>query len=130
MKFESKKDLLFTLIIACIPVVSIWALVAQPVFIGWVYLALSLLFPVWVWKSTYYEISDGYLTARIMFLKTKLKISDINLVRETENIWSSYALSLKRLEVKSKWNVIYISPLDKEGFIKELKSYNPDIKVV
>ncbi len=58
------------------------------------------------------------------------KISDLQHIRPTNNIISSPALSLDRLELKFKnKEILLISPVKPEQFIQVLLAINPEIEV-
>ena len=84
-----------------------------------------------MFKTTRYIIEDGVLRIRSSFLINQtVEIMDIKRVKETRNAMSAPAGSLDRLEVVSNKSSVLISPLDKKGFIAELKSINPKIKII
>jgi len=63
-------------------------------------------------------------------VNTKIPISSINTIKETDNIISSPAASLDRLEIfYGKYDSIIISPMDKNEFIQDLLKINPNIEV-
>ena len=81
---------------------------------------------------TYYTIEDDSLHIKSGFLyNKKIAIASIRKVEETNNIISSPAPSLDRLEIIfNKFDSVLISPADKEGFLKEMESLNPEVQII
>lgn len=77
-------------------------------------------------KSIQYKI-DG---ENLIIWKTKIPIQSIHKVYRTRIPLSSPALSLDRIGVVyNKYDEIFISPKEREEFIKELLKVNPNIEV-
>lgn len=77
-------------------------------------------------KSIQYKI-DG---ENLIIWKTKIPIKSIHKVYRTRIPLSSPALSLDRIGVVyNKYDEIFISPKEREEFIKELLKINPNIEV-
>lgn len=90
--------------------------------------AIFYLFSLWLWNSTYYKIEDGFLLIKCWIFRKGVKIADIESVKNVTNIYSSYALSVKRLEIKYKnWSIVYIAPVEEEKFKQELMNINGSI---
>jgi hypothetical protein len=81
--------------------------------------------------STYYLIDGGFLTIRCSFLiNTRIKISRVKKISETNNPLSAPAASLDRLEITyDDYGSVLISPKDKSGFIKHITRLNPQVEV-
>lgn len=80
--------------------------------------------PLWIVGSTKYVFSGRELRISSGPLRMKIKVSDIQSVTPTSSILSSPALSLDRLLIKYKsykQKSVMVSPLDKDGFIKEIE---------
>lgn len=90
-----------------------------------------VLFFVYIFSAIKYEIERETLTVKnAFFLKTKIPISEIKSVVETNNPLSSPAASLDRLYINyGKADSVIISPVKRDEFITELKHINPEIKV-
>ncbi len=90
-----------------------------------------ILFFVYIFSAIKYEIERETLTVKnAFFLKTKIPISEIKSVVETNNPLSSPAASLDRLYINyGKADSVIISPVNRDEFITELKHINPEIKV-
>ena len=98
------------------------------------YLALFFTLPIaimliWLWFSTGYEVNGDLLIIRSGPFKKSIPIKDINKITQTNNLQSSFALSLDRLEITygSKFGMAIVSPKDKREFVAQLKSINPRI---
>ena len=90
-----------------------------------VFIALLVLF-YFLAKSIQYKI-DG---ENLIIWRTKIPIQSIHKVYRTRMPLSSPALSLDRIAiVYNKYDEIFISPKEREEFIKELLKVNPTIEV-
>lgn len=89
-------------------------------------------------STTKYAIRGNELGIRDLTLKWKwLPIDKIESIKPTRSILASSALSFDRISIKFSDRKILkssmpleISPKDKEGFLKALKSINPKIKIL
>lgn len=82
--------------------------------------------------DTNYTISQGNLKVHSGFIVNKnIPISEIISIKKTDSILSAPAASLTdRIEVfYGNSKSIVISPIDKQGFVKELLKQNSDIKI-
>ncbi|MDR1200781.1 MAG: PH domain-containing protein [Tannerellaceae bacterium] len=130
--FKSKVDwwyhlLLFILIVICFVVVIKGNIAAVAVVL------LITALAVHVMLSTYYIITaDGRLVAHCsIFPRKEIGISAIEGVERTIMPVPSYALSLSRIGIwsgKGLW--MMVSPQNEKDFIKLLKQFNPDIKLI
>jgi hypothetical protein len=90
-----------------------------------VFIVLLVLF-YFLAKSIQYKI-DG---ENLIIWRTKIPIQSIHKVYRTRMPLSSPALSLDRIGiVYNKYDEIFISPKEREEFIKELLKVNPTIEV-
>ncbi len=81
---------------------------------------------LWIYFGTYYELKVDHLYCRSGPLVARIPYCAIKSARLTSNPISSMALSLRRIEItyvsKSIFGgLVYISPPDREGFLRELK---------
>ncbi|MBQ4913696.1 PH domain-containing protein [Maribacter sp. MMG018] len=140
MKFKSKKDTLFSLVIlgTCglmlvLTVTGIlkgemdpdeyWTL---PIVIG---VCLALL---WFYFGTYYELGKEGLTYRSGPIRGKIRLDRITEIVKGKTLWVGFrpATSRKGLIVKyDTYNEIYISPLTNESFVKKILELKSDIKI-
>lgn len=81
--------------------------------------------------NTYYIIEDHMLKIRSgLFYKKELSIVSIRKIVETNNMISSPAASLDRLELfYNSFDSVLISPKDKAGFIRAIQAINPEVEV-
>lgn len=82
--------------------------------------------------NTYYVIEENILKIRSGLLyKKDIPIDNIRKIVETNNMISSPAPSLDRLEIfYNSFNSVLISPKDKAGFIREIQQINPKVEVI
>jgi membrane protein YdbS with pleckstrin-like domain len=75
-------------------------------------------------RNTYYVLEDDYLLIRSGWFRWRTPFIDILEVTPSRKIWSSAALSMDRLYVRHRKlpSSSYISPEDKEGFLRDLAS--------
>lgn len=119
--------LLFILIAICFAVVIKGDMAAAAVVLLITALAVHAML------STYYIITaDGRLIAHCsIFPRKEIRISAIEGLTRTVIPAPSYALSLNRMGIwsgKGLW--MTVSPQNEKGFIKRLKEFNPDIKLI
>lgn len=81
---------------------------------------------LWIYFGTHYEFKDEYLYCKSGPFTEKIRYDSIKSVKLCENFMSSMALSRERIEIKQhKKNYItgttYISPVEREDFLSELK---------
>lgn len=91
-----------------------------------------ILFVVWIYFGTYYELRETYLYSRSGPFSEKIPYENIKSVRLCISILASMALSIKRIEIRQhgKGYVLcttYISPLNREEFLRELTSRCPNL---
>lgn len=98
----------------------------------WVALFLSLifLFVLYLMFTTRYTLNQKNLLIECGPFKYKpIRIDSITLVKKTSNLISAPAASLDRIEVRyGQFNVIMISPKNRDQFIEELLAINPKIE--
>ena len=128
MKVKSKIDLLFKILIwgtVLILLIAVISMSKNEKIISYVIGVPSIGFLLWIYFGTYYELRDTYLYCKSGPFFKKIYYDDIKSVKLSQNILSSLALSAKRIEIRYGENyftgTIYISPEDREGFIKELE---------
>ncbi len=88
-------------------------------------------FIIHLFSTTYYAITDTTLRVKCGFLyNRKIDILSIKKISETNDLTSSPALSLDRLEITyNKFDSILISPKEKSDFIHDLISINNQIEL-
>ena len=122
MVFPSKIDSWLLMLIAMTVLVSLGAAVAtldaSSLLAAAIAVLLGALFPLWLFASTDYRVSDGECLVRSGPFRWRIPLDDIEAVRATRNPLSSPALSLDRLEIRyAGGRKIMISPRDRAGFL-------------
>jgi hypothetical protein len=127
--YKSKVDWWLGLVLVY-PIFRSVASIIEGDWIGYIGIALCLLFIVFISKSTRYIISENHLIVKCMFIvNDKIEISKIRKIEKTNSILSSPALSLDRISIKfNKYDEVYISPKERQAFIDELLKINPEIE--
>lgn len=126
-KFRSKKEWWVLAFVVCMTGLIVQLLVtmqakgnisAYPVHAVTYILTVFVLW--WPIFNTRYVIDDEYLTIHCMFLKWKIKRSDIQSISTSNNSVASPALSLDRLKIDyvkdGKTKFVLVSPKDKKAF--------------
>lgn len=97
---------------------------------------MTLLY-VWLMFGCWYEIDGEELVIYRFFRPTRLPISKIKEVKKTSGYLATAGMSHLRVtitftdrSVLKSYAPIEISPKDRNGFIAQLKSINPDIEVI
>jgi uncharacterized membrane protein YdbT with pleckstrin-like domain len=136
MRFKSKVDLFIHLSFAVMPITNICLIISfilsPNVTIGicaGAFLIINVIIMPW-WFNTYYVLEENELLIKVggMGKGKRIAYSDITSVEESRNPLASAALSLDRIEIKFKagktrsfTDVIYISPKEKQEFLKLLE---------
>jgi hypothetical protein len=105
-------------------VTSVVSIIAQvSLFLIMVAFCLSIL------RNTYYVLEGDHLLIRSGWFRWRTELADIEEVTPSRKAWSSAALSMDRLYVRHRKlrSSSYISPEDKEGFLRDLASRSPDL---
>lgn len=81
---------------------------------------------LWIYFGTYYELREEVLYCKSGPFYEKIRYDSIKSIKLCENFMSSMALSRQRIEIKQhKKNYVvgttYISPIDRDDFLHELK---------
>lgn len=84
-------------------------------------------FLFWIYFGTYYEFREEYLYCRSGPFFEKIPYDRIKSVKLSRNLLSSMALSSKRIEIRQHdrgyiTGTTYISPVNREEFLEELRS--------
>lgn len=141
MKFSSRKDYLFTSIIMamCLLLGSIIGFtvvnsksiisVLFPIIITF----LVLVFLIWIFLDTNYEISKTHVKYFSGPIRGKIEVNKIRKIISGKTLWvglkpatAKHGLILKY----NKFDEIYISPETNEKFISEILKINPDIEII
>lgn len=137
MRFESKRDLWFVLILRVMPLVlllvigDIWYLQHHDVRGPLAGAVILILFEVFLFetmlRSTYYRIDGHTLVIRSSVFTWRVAIGEIRSITPTRSAVSSPALSLDRLRIEYGGKTILVSPEDPKRFIEALRAKNPSI---
>lgn len=128
-RFESKGDTWLKTIIWISQIIQIAILIFlfidEPeneiaVVITVLILFISILFVFWIYFGTFYEVDREYLYVISGPITWRIKLTEINEIKETNDIISSPALSSDRLKIKFGRKSIMISPENKEAFVEAL----------
>ena len=98
-------------------------LTLEVLFLSLVAFCLSIL------RSTYYTLTSDSLVVRSGPFRWTIGLDTIVEVVPARNLYSSAALSLDRLHIRQRGSrsSTYISPKDKESFLRELAARSPDL---
>jgi hypothetical protein len=132
MRYYSAKGFIVFAAIILVAVMAIFSLVTQ-VYVAAIISGLALILFLWIWFDTYYVISDKELLYKSGFIKGAINIDSIYEIERNKTRYSGIrpSLSMKGLIVKyNKYDDIYLSPKDADGFLEALKQVNPNIKIV
>lgn len=140
MKFKSRKDVFFTVVVYALLLfmlittsisVSDKNRSTETIVTGLVTL-LTCIFILWLFHGTYYVISKKTLYYYSGPFRGKVPIEKITSIRKGKTMWVGLkpATAKNGLIIKyEKYNDIYISPLTNELFIKEILKVNPSISI-
>ena len=130
-KYKSKIDLwliiILTLVFGGIVIISI-------IKKDWIGFIIAIIPTIFIWdmfKSTFYIITEEELIIRCgIFYKLVIKITDIRKISESNELISSPALSIDRLEILyNRFDTILISPKKKYEFLQSIETLKPDIEI-
>ncbi len=130
MRYKAKKDLWIVLVMylpLLITIALIIPLWGQDVMV-WM---LAVMLPVnalilWILYGSFYELRESVLYICFGPFHQKISYQKIKSIRETRNFLSSAAMSLDRIEIREydksfAMGTTYVSPLEKDHFLMELK---------
>lgn len=130
-RYKSKIDLwliiILTLVFGGIVIFS----VIKKEWIGFIIAIIPTIF-IWnMFRSTYYIVTEEELIIRCgIFYKLVIKITDIRKISESNDLISSPALSIDRLEILyNRFDTILISPKKKYEFLQSIETLKPDIEI-
>ena len=130
-RYKSKIDLwliiILTLVFGGIVIFS----VIKKEWIGFIIAIIPTIF-IWnMFRSTYYIITEEELIIKCgIFYKLVIKITDIRKISESNDLISSTALSIDRLEILyNRFDTILISPKKKYEFLQSIETLKPDIEI-
>ena len=137
LRFTSKKDgwirALFFGSIA-IMIWSVLVVVDEPVSLTYrlgmgALAAVFVVFMLWVYFGTYYELTDEVLKIRSGPIRSTIPLHTIEAIEPMRSPLSSPALSMDRLQIRyDRYGFTMVSPEDKQRFIAELVSRAPSLQ--
>jgi hypothetical protein len=130
-KYKSKIDLWLVVLLSVVFGVIIISLMINKVWIGLAIMLIPSVFVLNMFTSTFYTL-DGYelIIKCGLLYKVVVPINDIKRIRESNDLISSPALSIDRLEIQyGKFETVLISPKEKFSFIDAVKTLKPDIEI-
>lgn len=138
MKFKGKVSWWFYVVIIGISAVCVPNIVAAVIDKETVALVICLLvfiglelFCIPITFHNYVELQNDKLLIVFGFIRKKIPYSDIVTLSTTNNLSSSLAASLDRIEIKRKnKSEIMIAVIDKEGFFDEIRKNNIGIIIL
>ncbi len=81
----------------------------------------------------YIMVSEQTITVCFGMTTSRIPVASVVSLKKTKSIIASSSASVKRIEVafiyRNCRREIFISPKDEDGFLKQVCSYNPNIKV-
>lgn len=131
-KFASKIGLAVVIPVIVVLASVIVAMLEDKIFWAGILILFSFTaFFIHLFLTTYYSIKKDILQIKSgIFYNLNIDIKTIRKITETNNIISSPAISLDRLEISyNKYDTVLISPKDKTTFLKMILEINPTIEI-
>lgn len=128
MKIPSKIDVWIGFIIWIGVLITLLSMLLMPANLRLLGLLIGtpvIVFLLWIYFGTWYELRDEYLYCRSGPFFQRILYKNIKSLKLTRNPLSSMALSLDRIEIREEgkgyvFGTTYISPKNRETFLKEL----------
>lgn len=125
MRYYSKKDWWIGIIIWVPMAFGLYAtayaaFAGKLQFIFFIVYVILVGFVAWIWFGTYYVFDEGSLIIRCGPIIEIVPYKKIDSVKKTNNLLSSSALSIDRIEIRYG-SVVLVSPLQQEEFLEELR---------
>lgn len=130
-RYKSKIDLWLIIILTLVfGGIVIFSIIKKE----WIGFIIAIIPTIFIWnmfRSTYYIITEEELIIRCgIFYKLVIKITDIRKISESNDLISSTALSIDRLEILyNRFDTILISPKKKYEFLQSIETLKPDIEI-
>jgi hypothetical protein len=140
MKFKSRKDVLFQILVFGLSSFFVVIILYQLIFtklenesiVGNFILTLTIAFFMWIYFGTGYELTTTDLKYKSGPIRGKIKIDEITEIIIGKSLWSGLkpATSRSGLILKyRKFDEIYISPDSNDFFIAKILEINKDITI-
>jgi hypothetical protein len=134
-RFRSKVDIWLVVVLA-IAVAVMWSALGNLAWTGGSLDVLELgvavlttVFLAWFFAATYYVVTDTDLIVRSGPLRWIIALRSVERLRASRDPLSSPALSLDRIEVTYGSKRILVSPQDKVGFVRALRTQLPHVEL-
>ena len=130
-RYKSKIDLWLIIILTLVfGGIVIFSIIKKE----WIGFIIAIIPTIFIWnmfRSTYYIITAEELIIKCgIFYKLVIKITDIRKISESNDLISSPALSIDRLEILyNRFDTILISPKKKYEFLQSIETLKPDIEI-
>ena len=131
-KFKSKIDFGLILFLSVIFGGIAIKLIYDEIWGVLIFILFIVAFIIHMFSTTFYIIEGEKLIIKCGFLiNISIAIETVKKISETNNIMSSPALSLDRLEILyNNFDTIMISPKDKTKFIEAIQKIKPQIEII
>jgi len=134
-RIEVKRDLWITLFIGLILAVFVMSILIVPASERFIIIVMVIpvtIFLGWLYFGTYYVFEEKALICKSGPFIEKIQYEKIRSLKLCENFMSSMALSRERIEIKQHGKgyvtgTTYISPVDRQQFLNELKKRCPNL---
>ena len=88
---------------------------------------------VWILVDSYVELEESAVKIKFGPIRQRIHYVDIKSLERVKNLWSSMALSVDRIAIKTKNNafftgITYISVKDNDALFETLKSLCPNLQ--
>ncbi|SCZ11744.1 PH domain-containing protein [Alkaliphilus peptidifermentans] len=134
MKYKGKVDLWWWMVLITVNGLICWILIdpektnINPLFVIMI-LGICDIFMLHMTFKNYVLLSESSMNIVLGVFKMTIRYEEVLTVKKTKNPLSSMALSLDRLEIRSRKNIVFISVKNREEFINDLSSRNPKINI-
>jgi hypothetical protein len=126
---KAKKDFWISSIMILLVLTFIFSVLIVPQEERWIVLILVVpvsIFLGWIYFGTSYQFKENILLCKSGPFTEKIPYDNIRSVKLCQNFMSSMALSRNRIEIKQHGKgyisgTTYISPVDRDGFLAQLK---------
>ena len=128
MRYKAKIDLWFLMLLLIPLGIMGFMFVTMPeVWVELILLGVLNGLILWILVDSYVVLEDSFLQIRFGPISKRIHYTDIKSLRQTKNLWSSFALSVDRIEIKTKnraffTGVTYIAVRDNDSLFKTLQS--------
>lgn len=133
MRFRTKVDALLVVPMALglgLPLLLIVRGLAEGRPMAGAVVPLALLIAILPLGLISYEITDRELIVRQGWLRWRMRLDRIQALKATRAMWSSPALSLDRIEIRTDRGLwLMVSPADRAGFIQALRARVPGVRL-